>query len=157
MNKSKYLSGTYMVKNKDKYLGKKLPTYRSSWELKFCEFCDHHPNILAWASETLSIKYRHPITQKTASYIPDFFIVYVDENGREFSEIIEIKPYSQTNPKYARSEYDKEQIHINAAKWKAAYQYARKMGVKFKVITEAEIFRNTKHSKNVTKPGRRKK
>lgn len=157
MNKSKYHSGEYKVKNGEKYLGKKNPTYRSSWELKFCEFCDNHPNVMAWASETLTIKYRHPLTKKVSTYIPDFFVVYMDEKGREFSEIVEVKPYSQTNPKYAKSDYDKEQLHINAAKWKAAIQFAKKMGVRFRVITEVDIFKNTKYSKNIKNPGRRKK
>lgn len=153
---SKYHQGHYVVKNKEKYIGKSEPYFRSSWELKLCEMCDHHPNIVAWASEPISIKYRHPFTLKISNYIPDFFVVYETAKGKRMSELIEIKPYSQTNPKYAVSKYDKEQIAINSQKWKAALQYCTKHGIRFKVITEQNIFKNTKYSSNTKKPGRRK-
>lgn len=154
---TRFRQGTYIVKNKEKYIGKSAPYYRSSWELKFCEMCDNHPNIVAWASEPIAIKYPHPFKRTMSNYIPDFFVVYVTAKGKRMSELIEIKPYSQTNPKYAKSEYDKEQLAINSAKWKAALQYCAKQGIRFKVITEKNIFKNTKYSNNIKKPGRRKK
>ena len=41
----KFAQGSYEVQNGSKYIGKKLPYYRSSWELAFMRMCDQHPNI----------------------------------------------------------------------------------------------------------------
>ena len=43
--------GTYNPKNPEKYAGKRLPRYRSGWELTFMRMCDNHPAVLSWASE----------------------------------------------------------------------------------------------------------
>lgn len=154
---NKFANGKYEVVNKDKYVGKQLPTYRSSWEKKFCEMCDHHPNVLLWASEPISIKYFNPIKRKQSSYVPDFFIVSTDASGKTNSELVEIKPLSQTSPRFAKSDYDREQLAINAYKWQAAIKYCKAKGIKFKIITEQSILKNTKNSKNVKTVGRRKK
>lgn len=113
--------------------------------------CDKHPNIVFWASESLSIKYKHPFTKTTKNYIPDFFIMYVDSRGRKYSELVEVKPMEQTNPKYAKSAKDKEAVVINMAKWEAARIYCKRRGIRFRIITEADIFRNTKYSKGINK------
>ena len=51
----KFMQGKYVVKEATKYVGKKEPTYRSSWELAFMRMCDNHPNITKWASENVKI------------------------------------------------------------------------------------------------------
>jgi hypothetical protein len=58
--------------------------------------CDEHPNVYQWASESIKIPYRHPFTGKYTVYVPDFFIVYQDKEGRKHAEMVEVKPMSQT-------------------------------------------------------------
>jgi len=141
---AKYSTGTYTPKNPSKYAGNKLPTWRSGWEAKFMEFCDSHPNILAWSSENVKIPYMHPLTGKIANYIPDFMVQYIDKNGKEFVEIIEIKPSTQSTNESARSQRDRTQVVINSAKWASAQAYCKQRGIKFKVINEDSIFKSTK-------------
>jgi trans-aconitate methyltransferase len=77
---SKYSQGLYEVKNAEKYVGKKRPFMRSSWETVFARMCDNNPAIIQWASEPFMIPYRNPFTGKKTVYVPDFFIQYVDKN-----------------------------------------------------------------------------
>ena len=81
-----YSRGKYEVKNPDKYVGLKKPTYRSSWEAAFMRFCDNHPSISKWASESVKIPYVNPLTGKNTVYWPDFFIVYTDKKGKNRAE-----------------------------------------------------------------------
>jgi hypothetical protein len=152
---TKYAQGVYTVENREKYVGGQAPYYRSSWELAFMRMCDSHPNILKWASENIKIPYRHPFTGKYTNYVPDFMIQYIDRDGREHVELIEIKPSSQTTMENARHVKDKEATVINAAKWTAAQEWCQRKGIRFKVINENQIFqtkkkRNTK--KRIAKP-----
>lgn len=147
--------GKYQVINEEKYVGKDTNiTYRSSWELHMFDLLDNHPNIISWGAEVLSIKYMHPILRVTKSYIPDLFMQYIDAQGRKHTEIVEVKPYSQTNPKFAKSKYDQEQVVINDAKWQYARAFCKKNGLGFRVITEKDIFGKNKYN---TKKGSYKK
>jgi len=47
---------------------------RSSWERKFCYWCDHNENILEWGSEEFWIPYRSPVDNKVHRYFPDFIV-----------------------------------------------------------------------------------
>ena len=93
----RFAKGKFYPKNQEKYIGLKTPTYRSSWEQAFMRLCDEHPNVSKWASESIKIPYRHPFTGKYTVYVPDFFVVYVDKNGRKNAEMIEVKPMSQSS------------------------------------------------------------
>lgn len=141
---SKFAQGEYQVVNREKYIGSKAPYYRSSWELAFCKMCDQHPNILKWASENLKIPYQNPVTGKLSNYVPDFMIQYIDKDGREHVELIEIKPSTQTTMENARSQQDKMAVAVNAAKWKSAHEWCERKGIKFKVINEQHIFQTNK-------------
>ena len=44
---------------------------RSSWERRFCNYCDTNPNILRWASEEFSIPYVSPVDNRVHRYYPD--------------------------------------------------------------------------------------
>ena len=111
----RFAKGKFSPKNAEKYIGLKTPTYRSSWEHAFMRLCDEHPNVAKWASESIKIPYRHPMTGKYTVYVPDFFIVYVDKNGRKHAEMVEVKPKSQTTMEAAgRSIGKKKQVLINA-------------------------------------------
>jgi hypothetical protein len=74
----------------------KLPTYRSSWEHAFMRLCDEHPNVYQWASEAIKYLIVILFTGKYTMYVPDFFIVYMDKEGRKHAEMIEVKPMNQT-------------------------------------------------------------
>lgn len=143
----------YVVLNEEKYIGKNVKNVvcRSRWEERFCSMCDNHPNVVKWASESISIKYMHPLDNVIRTYIPDFYVVYQDAKGKVHAEIVEVKPYNQTNPKYAKSYKDQEAVVINMAKWKAANAFCKKHGIKFRIINEQNIYKNTRYSKNVKK------
>lgn len=135
-----FARGLFTPQNVNKYIGTKQPRYRSGWELAFMRMCDAHPNIVSWASEPLRIPYVNPISGRKTTYVPDFVIQYSDKNGRSHNEVIEIKPFSQTMEERASSQTEQQQAIINKAKWKAAVEWSSKRGLRFRVLTENEIF-----------------
>lgn len=141
---SKYAQGKYQIKNLEKYIGKKTPTYRSSWEFTFCNFCDNNPAIVNWASEAIQIPYKNPVTGRNTIYVPDFLIVYVDANQKHHTELIEIKPLTQVTMETAKTLKDKYSVAVNMAKWAAADAWARANNIRFRVVTEYDIFKNVK-------------
>jgi TnsA endonuclease N terminal len=141
---AKYAQGKYTVKNPEKYMGKRVPTYRSSWEFAFMSFCDNNPAVLNWASEAISIPYFNPVKGRQTIYVPDFLVVYVDANQKRHSELIEIKPSTETTMEGARSYRDKLSVAMNMAKWAAADSWARANNMRFRVVTEFDIFKNQK-------------
>ena len=136
----KFAQGTYTVKNAAKYVGRGNPRYRSSWEWAFMNFCDSNDHILQWASESISIPYRHPLTGKQTIYVPDFFITYRGRDNQVRAELIEIKPKKQSIVESKASSRDRAVVAVNYAKWDAAQRWARRNGVVFRVITEDQIF-----------------
>ena len=80
--RQKYHQGKYTIKNPQKYSGKGEPTFRSSWEFTFMNFCDDNPSVVAWASEPCKITYQNPLNGKVTAYVPDFVIVYMDKAGQ---------------------------------------------------------------------------
>ena len=140
----KYASGKYQVKNPEKYMGKRLPSYRSSWEFTFMSFCDNNPAVINWVSEGVKIPYYNPVSGKQTIYVPDFLVVYVDANQRQHTELVEIKPSTETTMESARSYRDKLMVAINMAKWAAADSWARANNMRFRVVTEYDIFKNQK-------------
>ena len=141
---AKYAQGKYTVKNPDKYIGRKSPTYRSSWEFTFMSFCDNNPAVLNWASEAISIPYFNPVKGRQTIYVPDFLVVYVDANQKQHTEIVEIKPSTETTMESAKSYRDKLMVAMNMAKWAAADNWARANNMRFRVVTEFDIFKNQK-------------
>ena len=141
---SKYAQGKYQIKNPEKYMGKRLPNYRSSWEFTFMSFCDNNPAVIQWVSEGVKIPYFNPVSGKQTIYVPDFLIVYVDASQKQHTELIEIKPSTETTMESARSYRDKLMVAINMAKWAAADSWARANNMRFRVVTEFDIFKNLK-------------
>jgi hypothetical protein len=139
---SKFAQGTFVVKNSQKYAGKKAPRYRSGWELAFMRFCDTNDNIVTWASESITIPYRHPLTGKQTIYVPDFLIQYRNKNNTVVTELIEIKPKKQSVIESKASAKDMAIVAVNYAKWDAAQKWCKRQGITFRVITEDDIFRN---------------
>ena len=138
----KFAQGFYHLTNPQKYVGKNKPKYRSGWEHAFMRFCDTNSHILQWASESISIPYRHPLTGKMTNYIPDFLITYRTKNNKMCAEVIEIKPKKQSVIESKASARDRAIVAVNYAKWDAATKWCRRQGLMFRVITEDDIFKN---------------
>ena len=132
--------GTYKPKNPSKYAGKRPPIYRSGWELTFMRMCDNHPSVLSWASEPVRIPYRNPYTGKYTMYVPDFIMVYQNKNGQKIGELVEIKPKAQTLMEKAKTQNDKAKILLNREKWKAAGEWAKRKGLRFRIVNEDSIY-----------------
>lgn len=137
----RFANGKYQLKHPEKYVGNKLPTYRSSWEFTVMQTFDNHPAIQKWASEAISIPYRCPMTGRQTVYIPDFFIQYVDRDGSIHTELVEVKPRNQTfREAVGKNKNNQIEYARNMAKWQAATAWCRKQGIKFRVINESDIF-----------------
>lgn len=137
----RFAQGQFKPKNAEKYVGKRNPHARSSWEFVFMKMLDEHPGVESWASESIQIPYRDPLTGKSTIYVPDFFVVYKDRNGKKHAELVEVKPSNHTlREKVGRSRYNQEQYIKNLAKWEAANAWCKQQGIKFRVINEDDIF-----------------
>lgn len=141
---AKYARAQFIPKHPEKYIGRGVPQYRSSWEFAFFNFCDNHPSVLQWASEAIRIPYRNPLTGKKTTYVPDVFIIYQDADGQNHAELIEIKPSKQANIAEAKSRYEKASVALNYAKWQAAMAYCAPKKIKFRIITEKDLFAGIK-------------
>lgn len=138
---AKFAQGRFEMKNPQKYVGKKTPLARSSWEFVFMRTLDEHPGVEKWASESIHIPYRDPLTGQYTIYVPDFFIVYVDKNGSKHAEVVEVKPSNHTLlEKVGKSRYNQEQYVKNMAKWEAANAWCKQQNIRFRVINEGDIF-----------------
>jgi hypothetical protein len=138
---NRWSQGLFQPKNVDKYIGKKTPKYRSSWEWAFMRFCDNNPAIIGWSSESIKIPYRHPLTGKNTIYVPDFFIVY-QSKGKRRGELIEVKPNNQAKLESVGKNIQNQAAYVvNRAKWEAANKWAKGKGIRFRVITESDIFK----------------
>ena len=111
----KYANGFYQILNADKYVGKKVPHFRSSWEHSFMRFCDENPAVLQWASEAIHIPYQNPFTSKQTT---------LEAAGRSMR--------------------DQAAAVLNAYKWQAAQAWCSQNGLRFRVLTENDIFHQGK-------------
>ena len=140
---SKFAQGTFHPKNPAKYVGRKAPRFRSSWEFTVMNAFDTNPNVVNWASEAVRIPYIHPLTGKRTEYVPDFLVVYIDKNNKQHVEMIEVKPLKQSTMESARTNEQKAVVLINQAKWQAAAAYCKANRITFRVISEHDIYRGT--------------
>jgi|TARA_Y100000287_G_scaffold106108_1_gene85089 hypothetical protein len=136
-----FKQGQFEPKNPRKYVGQRVPIYRSSWEAAFMQFCDTNPNIVAWSSEPVKIPYRNPFTGKYTVYVPDFLIQYLTKNGKPRAEMIEVKPRAQTIQEAAKTTKDRATIALNRAKWKAAGEWCKRKGIMFRILNEDSIYK----------------
>ena len=117
---------------------------RSSWERKFCSWCDLNENVLEWGSEEFWIPYRAP-DGRVRRYFPDFIIKVKESTGELKTYVIEVKPRKQTKPPIKKKKVTKSYIYemktysINQAKWKAAHEWCKDRKIEFKIITEKEL------------------
>jgi hypothetical protein len=118
---------------------------RSSWERKFCRWCDINENILEWASEEFFIPYVSPIDKRVHRYYPDFIVKMKDRFGEIKTYVIEVKPKRQTLPPVKKSRvtksfiYEAKTYEVNKAKWKAAKEWCEDRLLVFKIITEDDL------------------
>ena len=118
---------------------------RSSWERKFCRYCDLNENIIQWCSEELIIPYISPVDKRVHRYYPDFIIRVKESTGQIKTYVIEVKPKRQTQPPKKKSRVTKSYIYecktyaVNQAKWKAATEFCEDRRINFKIITEDEL------------------
>lgn len=152
---SKYLHGKYQVINPQKYIGDIYNIiFRSSWEKRFCYYCDSNPNIIKWSSEPIAIKYWNPIDKKEHEYHVDYYIQVKKTDGSTQDWLLEVKPKSQyslkekpvfegrVTEKRIRAYNEKLKIWItNRAKFEAATRFAEARGYKFGTIDETFQFR----------------
>jgi hypothetical protein len=105
------LKSRYKPNHPKKYKGDyKNIICRSSWERKFCSWCDLNENVLEWGSEEFWIPYRAP-DGKVRRYFPDF--------------IMKVK--------------ERKTYEVNQAKWKAAKEWCADRKIEFKIVTEKEL------------------
>lgn len=141
----KFSQGPYHVKNPEKYVGLGTPRYRSSWEFSVMKMCDENPAIHQWASESVKIPYRDPLTGKATVYVPDFLVVFVDNKNNRRAELWEIKPVNQTLQEHVgKNKYNQAQFVRNQVKWAAARAWCQQNNVVFRIITERELFHTGK-------------
>ena len=117
---------------------------RSSWERKFCNWCDLNESIIEWGSEEFWIPYRAP-DGKVRRYFPDFIIKVKESTGDIKTYVIEVKPAKQTKPPKKKKKVTKSYLYecttyaVNQAKWKAAKEWCADRKVEFKIVTEKEL------------------
>ena len=144
---SGYRQGKFRPSKPEKYKGD--PTnivYRSSYELKFMQYCDLTESVNEWRSEEFFIPYISPLDNKVHRYFPDFFVKYKDKNGNNRTLVVEIKPEKdlnmpEQNPKRKTKSwaYKVKTWAINQAKWKAAKEFCSDRKWEFRILTEKEL------------------
>jgi hypothetical protein len=141
-----FAQGNYKVKNPEKYIGLGTPRYRSGWELHVMKMCDENPAIHQWASESVKIPYRDPLTGKHTVYVPDFLVVFIDKNNKKRTELWEVKPANQTLlEKVGKNKYNQAQYVRNMVKWTMAKNWCKQNGVQFRIITEHDLYHTGKN------------
>jgi len=133
--------GKFIPRNPIKYLGDlKSIVYRSSYELKFMNWCDLNESVKGWASEEVAIPYRNPLDNKVHRYMVDF---YIEVDKKKY--LIEVKPERFTKPPETQKRKTKRYIQevaqygVNEAKWKSAKEFCKKQNMEFMIITEKEL------------------
>ena len=139
-------SGKFKPSNTNKYKGD--PTniiYRSLWERKFMVWCDNNENVLEWGSEEIIIPYRSPVDNRVHRYFPDFYVKTRTRTGKLSKNIIEVKPFVQTQEPKRKKRVTKKYLSevktfvINDANWKAADEYCKDRRMNFIILTEKEL------------------
>ena len=141
----KFTQGYFVPKNWKKCLNvtdTNTPViYRSSWECDFMNYLDNSDAFVKWGNEIIKILYPNPLTGKMSFYIPDFYIEYVDVNKVLHKELIEVKPRNQASIKHLGNVKDKLEYVKNLKKWESAIKYCQHRNIKFRVLTETELYR----------------
>lgn len=147
----KYHQGKYKLQNVEKYIGD--PTeilYRSSWELKFCQYCDLNPGVLKWGSEVFKIPYIDRLGHSHV-YIPDFYLETINKEHPDLMNrfLVEVKPEKQirepvipmniTEKKLKGLEYDLKEWQKNKYKWVYTKEWCKNRDITFWLVTEEHL------------------
>lgn len=142
----KYWHRNFQPTNANKYKGLYPIVCRSSWEYKYCIYCDTEPSILEWSSEPFKIKYYYPITEKYRHYFPDYWIKVMTVSGNIREYLVEIKPKKylkkpippkvKTAKKVKNYKYLVETYVEITAKAIAAKKFAKMNNMEYIILTE---------------------
>lgn len=142
----KYHKGKFKPRHPEKYVGDHTNIiYRSSWELKFMNWCDSTSSILKWVSEETIIPYRCATDNRLHRYFVDFKIQVSSRDGINKTYLVEVKPDGQTRPPVYPGRNTKRYITEsltfmkNQSKWEAAVKYCKDRNWEFKIITEKDL------------------
>lgn len=150
--KSRTKQGYFNISESKRYNGKvKQVIYRSSWEYKFCVWCERSPLVKNWCSESVQIKYHCPINNNIRNYYPDFWVKL--KSGEVW--VVEVKPAKEykLQPKAPKRKTKKSvenyynlvsTIKINISKFKSAIAFCKSRNWKFFVADEDWFFKNNK-------------
>lgn len=137
---SKFHQGEFDRYNPKKYFGPRPIIYRSSYELSFMRKMEANNMVEKWSSENIVIPYTMQekvggrIVTKRHNYNTDFEVHL--KNGKKI--IVEVKPRCQCPESEAQMRRNPD-IRKNAAKWAAAFEWARLNGYEFRIITERHL------------------
>jgi Straboviridae/Kyanoviridae head completion nuclease len=138
---------TFIPRNGSKYRGRYPIVIRSSWERMTCQWLDCNPDVMSWSSEGHIVYYYDPVQMKKRRYYPDFYAEILNKDRVPIKYIIEVKPYRETMPpRKTNRQSKKTKLYqeatwlTNQAKFNAAKQYCKKMGYRFQLLTERELF-----------------
>lgn len=118
---------------------------RSSWERRFCKYCDLNESVISWGSEEFWIPYLSPVDNRVHRYFPDFIMKVRESSGQVKTYVVEVKPRKQTVPPKKPKRQTKSYLYecktyaVNQAKWKAAVEFCKDHMIEFKVVTEKEL------------------
>lgn len=140
--KSGFVNGYFPLNETKKYRGIGPIIYRSSWEKKFCIYCERQPNIQWWSSESIAIKYLHALDGKYHTYYPDFLVHLTDGTTiivevKPKAQLIKPKPPKKITPKTMKSyKWIHDTWVTNMCKKDAAEQFAKARGWSYLLVTE---------------------
>lgn len=153
--RSKFSQSMFYPKNAQKYIGDPTKIIcRSSWETKFCHYCDNTPAILRWGSEVIEIPYKDK-NGKLHRYYPDFYMEVDRPDLPHLMEraVIEVKPFQETTPpeiplnatmpQLKRIQYQMETWEKNFHKWAFAVEWCTQRDYKFVIVTEHDLKKMT--------------
>lgn len=109
------------------------------------KWCDTHPSVLEWGSETVVIPYRSPVDSKVHRYFVDFYVKIKAKSNVVTKYLVEIKPEKFTKPPEIPKKKTKKFIEevfmygVNQAKWKSADEFCKDRGMQFLVLTENDL------------------
>ncbi len=135
----------WVPKNPEKYIGDVTNIIaRSSWEIKFLNWCDNNKSVMFYNSEGCRIDYFSPVDNKMHKYHVDFVAKMKLKDGSLKTFAIEVKPKSQCSP--PRKSSNKERMIteittyvVNKAKWEAAEAFCKKNNMTFIILTEEDL------------------
>jgi len=147
--KAKRKQQQYVPKNPQKYTGRYPVIIRSNWERLFCQWLDANPSVIEWSSESVTVYYYDPVQRKQRRYYPDFYAKIINKSDSPVRFLIELKPEHELHPpkKGKKSKktlrYQEATYLTNQAKFKAAEKFSKKMGMRWKLLTEKQLFKET--------------